>query len=467
MNDTTRTSIAALTCNKACPKVLADWIDIVYQHLEKAHQRIGRHSEEFARIEIDTGIDTGEVIKSFQSYNTLILPFLTGGEQPETLANYLNRLLDQLDRDSFNILVIENHPASKAIPMESADQRYVMYGYNAATDVPSLLSPDYEPANYWSKITDIGYDIAKSPVLAGGGKASGPVKTVYVAEPVEEIHAERDQLTRELRQQNIRIMPDRPFNRGLELESQVFPLMQASDIIIEMVGEYDDDDATLTETQHELAARVNQERKSDALIPRLIWINPTVRNPGDSYLSFVGKMQKGGEHMRGAEVVQAPIEILKSILRKVLTAESISGKKEEGIGKGEIYLVHDRQDNELAKQVKEVFEASGIAVVDPWIMDDLEGLYRNHKRYLMSSDALLILYSGNNLTWLTGKFRDVLKAPGYGRMNPFIACGVLNVSREEMVEVPGIEVIRAKSDLSLIRKALDPFIEKIKSNHGK
>lgn len=466
MNTRARSDISLLTYNKTLTKESIEWIDKIYKHLEKACQRICRQKSGFRKIEIEPGKDAGELVKSLQTSTVIVLPVITSITQPGDLMNYLTQLLELLDGAAINILAIENHPSSKEIPFENVSQRYPMYSYNTASDEYTALSPDNDPASYWSRITDMGYDIARSMISSSSVTPSDPRKTIYVSEAIESIESERAQLIRELKQQNIRILPERPLKQGDDLEGQILHLMEMADIIIEMVGEYEDDDI-LTEVQHELAARINQNRVSEPLLPRIIWINPIVKSHGDSYLSFIEKMQKGGEHMRGAEVVQAPIEILKSVLRKIMEEGRTDENKEKKVDNGDIYLVHDRHDNELAGQVKGMLESSGLVTVDPWLVDDMEGLYKNHKRYLTSINGLLVIYSGNNATWLSGKLRDILKAPGYGRSHPFVACAVLNVSQEVIQQAYGIEVIQAKSDPSSLQKELGPFIEKIKENHGK
>ena len=118
-----------------------------------------------------------------------------------------------------------------------------------------------------------------------------------------------------------------------------------------------------------------------------------------------------------------------------------------------LYLIHEKQDN--LKDLLKIFENNSIHVDQLTFGEDL---VKEHRQKLVNADNVLIYGLKKNNNWIKSKTKDILKAPGFGKLTPFNNV-VLMVDNIKNYKEDNIPVTLIEDNTS----ALDLFIKKMKN----
>ncbi len=102
-------------------------------------------------------------------------------------------------------------------------------------------------------------------------------------------------------------------------------------------------------------------------------------------------------------------------------------------------------------------------VVSPAFDAEHTNLVSTHRKYLVECDSALIYYGRRNENWLDCKFKDLLKAPGYGKVQPFRSKGLI-VDKDTLQSAKSFEkdLIIIQSEKEFTPAPFKTFIEKLK-----
>jgi hypothetical protein len=194
---------------------------------------------------------------------------------------------------------------------------------------------------------------------------------------------------------------------------------------------------------------------------RLIWISPEVAPVDEKQIALLSQIRQNIEKLQRTEIIQAPLELFKSIILKRLKQYRVTVAPSARVAASEkktVYIIHDKRDEAEASGLREKFTSAGMNAVKIDFHEGKSNLINVHKEHLVSCDATFIIYGHTNRLWLSSKVKDLLKAPGYGRENPLVAKGLLVSGEDDLKDMS------LPDDLILVNKKdeLKPFIDKLK-----
>lgn len=306
--------------------------------------------------------------------------------------------------------------------------------------------------SYWMKLVDMAYDI--NQVLQDSSTAVRSTvdddipreKTVYLASTGVDMVIQRDIIKRELIRHGYKVLPQHtlPKETG-QLENQVAEDLHKCRLSIHLIGEDygykpKGSDISVVDIQNRIASNhtydmVEYNTKSEVSKPfsRLIWVSPDLKNVTERQKIFIEDLKSDAAALEEAEVLQIPLQELKSIIREELVTGGRFKRESREIGGYDldnksgakmIYLIQDKMDVRDATQLRDYLEKSGYNVVFPSYSGDLVDIRYIHQENLRRCDASIIYYGKAKEAWIKTKLQDLLKAPGFGREKKLLAKAV-------------------------------------------
>lgn len=292
---------------------------------------------------------------------------------------------------------------------------------------------------YWLKVVDLAYVIYKSTISETDQKViKNTSKIVFVAETSKDQIKFRDIIVRELQSHGYKILPDNPlpYNK-IDFEQQVLGYLKESNLAIHILGEQygeliEGGKMSRVEVQNRLASEVYKVNKT---LERLIWVSPQLENFEGNQNIYLEQLKKDINELEGAELVQTPLEIFKTIIRNKLSINQKQLQKQEAEIKGEgksIYVINGQEDKEKVTEIENWIEKNGYHL----IKSDFDGkrgeLVENHRKKLALCDGVIIFYAHSNPQWIKMKLQDLIKAPGFGRKSPMLGKAIYTLIDEEL-----------------------------------
>lgn len=294
-----------------------------------------------------------------------------------------------------------------------------------------LALNDRFETDYWARIDDLAHDICDllnrlGPESAAPGGDEPP--TVFLAETTFDLKSARENVRRDLLRQGVRVLPNRPLPPFAEpLEAAVREDLAQSELAVHLVGKSygvvpDGARISFVELQNELAI----ERPD---LKRLVWLAPDVENADERQRAFVERLRIDPRLQTGADILERPLEELKSTIHDTLrppAAQQVGG--EAGVeGDDEIvrvYLICDQRDVESTHELADHLFDLGYDVVSPVFEGDEALVREEHEETLCQCDAVLIYFGAANELWLRRKLREVKRAPALGRQAPLASLAI-------------------------------------------
>ncbi len=456
-------------------KKLSSWINLFRKNLNTILKRNLKRDLQFRVLVPDakSGI-------SFLEESAVSVIFMDGSFTGST--NFI-KLLDALNEkiDSKKELQIQEGRITKLAISGSGQElastylKYIPAAEFFSTDDEkgeSLL--DIDSIYYWSRLLDISTGMQKIII-----EGTDPSKTeseeralIFLANTTEDQDLNRELLRREFLQHGHLVEPDidlrfLPGDPGAYLQS----ILKKAKVAVHIFGNdygkiFGDSKVSLPEYQMDLvSAFIDNLEKENASeeenLIRLIWISPEIAPVDEKQIAFLSQVRQNIEKLQRTEIIQAPVELFKSIILKRLRQFRVTKDKPAAVflaDRKTVYIIHDKRDEAESVELMEKFTAAGMNAVMIDFHEGQANLINKHKENLVRCDATLIVYGHTNRFWLSSKVKDLLKAPGFGRENPLVAKGLL-VSGED--DLKGMSL---PDDLIMVNKkeALKPFIEKLK-----
>jgi|GEM_PF-2958057 len=327
---------------------------------------------------------------------------------------------------------------------------------------------------YWSKLLDLSslimrmagkeYDMEKGKVMEQD--------VVFLAGTTPDQESNRDILRRELIQYGYRVEPeiDVRLIPG-ETKNYLLSILGKAKVAVHLFGnEYGElfagSGVSLPELQMEMVSGyINQLEHEKAAetgnLIRLIWLSPEISPLEEKQVTFLSLLKQNIEQLKRTEIIQAPLELFKSILLKRLKQISQDEKRVAAQMKADrktIYVIHDKRDEQEAVDLVKKFLKAGMNAVKIDFESGSANLINIHKENLVRCDAALIIYGHTNRFWLSSKVKDLMKAPGFGREFPLAVKGLMIRGEDKLtgMQLPGDMIVMDRQE------ELDPFIEKLK-----
>jgi TIR domain-containing protein len=313
---------------------------------------------------------------------------------------------------------------------------YEFYVVDSQTGRPRELfhayGPDAERA-FLAKLDDLAYDIAKLlELLKNGGGAVQPQASkgkVYLAETSFDLRDERETIKRDLVRNGYEVLPDQPLPLYVsDFEEFVRGQLGRCMLSVHLVGRTygvvpDGASRSLVVLQQELAA----ERSAAGGLTRLIWMAPDLQIEDERQRELAEYLQTSPEVHAHAELLQIPLEDLKTAIHSKLAPPPSPTTKTMRIYVGDVprlYLLCDQQDLESTRPLEDLIFNAGFEVMLPLFDQDEAQARVDHEESLCTCDAVLLFYGEAGEPWLRRKLREVQKSAGLGREKPLLARGI-------------------------------------------
>lgn len=407
--------------------------------------------------------------------------FLRDGKCLSNLASIENSLHKENHEESYFPRVFKILP--RKMPVEKQPsflKKYIDYCFfdSYIKNLEEYIFDPLQPDNKFSQKTIIlGYDIFDSLKAINQTDEitdSASIKnTVYLSLTPPDQVGVRDILSRELQTLGYNVLPkySAPDDAN-EFEKFVVANLQNAGMSVHVFGSEPgyipaNGNLPIEFTQNQLAAEYFQKtnKNNTGAFSRVIWIPPSLLIPDEKHMIALERLKQDPLALQGAELVQTPVELLKTIILKKMEAKSnLAAKITDNNLQGEkkLYLVYDPKDSEMMKPISEFLEKRNISTMHLIFEKNYVNSVLNHRNLLVECDGVVVFYNQDVSDWLKSKVQDIRKAPGFGRNADFKCKFLITKSKgkiDEVLKKDNFEIITTKNIYS--PETLEPVIQKM------
>jgi hypothetical protein len=289
-------------------------------------------------------------------------------------------------------------------------------------------------SKFWSKLIDLSYDIYNSLNIIKTGDTTQYLSknrhSVFLAETSFDQQENRDILKRELRHMGFNVVPQASMPNDSETAKVMIEnYLKQSLMVIHMMGAFYGDfiknsKYSLIDFQVRTVKEYLESKENKYKPYQIIWI-PNDLKTTDQRQSLYLKRIKREESHENTEIVEAPLEVFKTIVNNKLKELTLKPQNIEKNGHT-LYLLYEEQEKQKLQEYIELIRDRGFHVIDN--MSTYKEFYSitQHIDTLKKSDAVLIYKGNSSMEWLNSKIRDLVKVPGLGKEKPFKAVGIFS-----------------------------------------
>jgi hypothetical protein len=301
---------------------------------------------------------------------------------------------------------------------------------------PRELSQEYggKERAFMTKLDDLAYDIAQLLDLMSNGHAIEAAAvskgTVYLAETSYELREQREEIKRDLIRNGYEVLPDRALPLvAPELDPLVREQLLRSKVSIHLIGRNygivpEGATQSIVARQQALAS----EAAAGGALSSIIWLPQGLEIEDERQRSFVQHLQTSPAVHASAELLEVPMEDLKTIIyRKLAPPAPAIVKAAAAPAEQEhprVYVLCDQQDLETTRPLEDYLFGAGFEVILPFFDEDETQARLEHEENLRSSDVILLYYGAGDELWLRRKLRELQKSAALGREKPWLGRGI-------------------------------------------
>ena len=333
--------------------------------------------------------------------------------------------------------------------------------------------------NYYSRIYDLASEVADLlKVLRSGGSPSvaneEPEATIYLATCTTDLQPVREKLAREFKDRGYRVLPDQvlPAERAA-LQELVSTNLEQSDFAVHLIGARygvipEDAQDSLVEIQNRLSA---SEKGRRASLHRFVWMERGLGSDDARQQRFIEQLQEQPEVLAGAELIEDSLDVFRDCVIQAIKQQRApepaieASEKASGVGSS-VYLIYDPVDEEAVCDLEDCLFDAGLEVMIPTLEGEEALVKSAHIEKMIHCDGVIVFYGQSDRSWVDMKLMNLMKAPGYGRTQPFKATAVYLAppveKRKARYRTHQAAVIKQEGD-QLDPASLGSFIDALKS----
>jgi len=357
------------------------------------------------------------------------------------------------------------------------------YKIDEETKIPREFEPDFgeeSGATFLLKVSDLAYYISQSlkaieeteptkkanpdetRLTTADSVSISNLPTVYLATTSNDFQKERDNICRDLQDRGYTVLPLPndvvPPRTTAEFKNFVRENLQKCSLAVHLVGKnYGECPEDGQRSYIHLQAEVAAERDSDPNFSRIVWLPKDVNTSDARHRDFVQEIWDSTKN--GVEVLEKPLEDVKTNIQDVLTRESKPSAQfgSDGI-KPSVLVLYDKTDAKSAAAIEGYIKKRGFTVwsAAKYFSGAAADLIEAQNEFLRNCDAVLIYW--NNSPWTQIMLGRVQKIFGDGRNVPFLGEGLYIEGGNATDLADETEV-----DLMNDRAKLDAFLSKVKT----
>lgn len=420
---------------KASDEGLSAWVASFKGHLNKVLSQL--FNKPISIISASDISSSADVMMATGAFVSIVTPeYLTDSIEQSYLSEF-NKL--SKGKRIFKV-VKEQLPKDKETELLkqliSYDFYHASLANNHKIDQDRFFKTEAERL-YWLKVVDLAYAIYNATVPPKEeNRIKNLSKTIFVAEVSEDQVKFRDTIVRELQYHGYNILPAKPLpSNKIDFEQSVQDNIQESQLSVHIMGEkygeiLQDDTVSRVEYQNRIAASLSKKKNVD----RLIWVSPQLIEFEEKQKIYLEQLKKDIDELEGAELVQTPLEIFKTIIENKLSGKRNSSQKEgkKKTSSKSIYLINGKEDHQQIEALKKWLEDSGYDVLPSVFEGNRADVVETHRHHLAMCDGALVYYAHSNPQWIRMKMQDMVKAPGFGREKPMDFTAIYTTVDEEL-----------------------------------
>lgn len=343
--------------------------------------------------------------------------------------------------------------------------------------------------SYWMKLVDMAYDIYQihnrlnEEITASTEPAIEKAKTIYLANTGVDMIIQRDIVKRELIRHGYRVLPEHSLPKEVNgLEVMVKVDLDQCCLSIHLIGEDygykpKGTELSVVDIQNRIASKhtydIHDHNRAHGVVEkfsRLIWLSPELKNVSERQKIFIEDLKSDAASLDEAEVLQMPLQELKSIIREELVTGGRFKNHEiklsdDIVDEGNlVYLICDKPDLDSSKPIADYLKKKGLKVVTSLFEGDLVDLRYLHQENLRRCDASLIYYGRSSEEWIKTKLQDILKSPGFGRVKKLKATAVY-LEGDSNLDIKHLEKNKAMvlGNGAFSPETMEPFLAKLEN----
>jgi hypothetical protein len=318
-----------------------------------------------------------------------------------------------------------------------AELRYNFYEINRYNKKPvpySLQSNQLPDDKFWSKLVDLAYDIFNSlQDLKEPGKAvntENEHRAIFLAETSFDQQENRDILKRELRHLGFKVLPVLSIPGDSEHARTVIEEnVRQSLVAIHMMGAYYGEfiknaKYSLIDFQARVVKEFIESKEKCPKPYQIIWIPSDLRTT-DQRQSLYLKRIKRDETQEKTEIVEAPLEVFKTIVNNKLSELSHTPAMNSETGYS-LYMICEEPEKLNLQDYMNLIQSRGFRIITGSPTGKEYYSITEHIQKLKKADAVIIYKGESSMEWLNSKIRDLVKVPGFGKEKPFKAIGIFS-----------------------------------------
>lgn len=297
-----------------------------------------------------------------------------------------------------------------------------------------LMNPnEADRWKFYMRLEDLAQDVAKllgelegqAEVVVPGGATSD--RTVYLAMTTPDMSENRDDLKRELERRGFEVLPVQALPSTVEdVSAAVSRDLSRCSSSIHLLGAgygstLEGGNRSITELLLDLAG----ESATRGGLRQLIWLPDAVEPSDDEQRKLIERLEATnvGESV---EVIRAPLHAFKSHVLETIDRAPARASTPPDAGSEEptVYLIYEPSDKKEGDNLRAELEARGCSVLVPLSEGSEAELREVHQTSMVLSDAVLIYYGRCTEHWVRMRLFDLMKAPGWGRSEPYRATAV-------------------------------------------
>jgi len=277
--------------------------------------------------------------------------------------------------------------------------------------------------------------------------------TIYIGPSDDSTTFEYQKITRELLHRNHNILPtiQNPSAKEIiENQDLLIEMLTQADLSIHFIGhqsieQYPEKVSPAMRVNEMVAefCRSNFKKK----LSRVIYVPDETEHTTEQIKIKIAQFKSDINILKNAELVQTPVEKLKSIILAKMEELSDKSLSDQQLNQtSDLYLIYTKESETEARQIIEKLKFKGIHYSSSMVDLDHVALLNYHQNQLKTCSGVIVVDNGNS-DWLARKFSDIVKAPGWGRKNPFKLKMLIGNIDEAQIKTKFIDdsVMRIKS----------------------
>ena len=257
-----------------------------------------------------------------------------------------------------------------------------------------------------------------SPVQAAPRPAAAKA-TVYLAESTSDVREHREALRRDLQQQGVRVLPERPIpHEESEAIAAIREDLDQSRLAVHLLGRHygvvpEGATHSICEMQYELSS----ERAGQMRFSRLLWIPQGLQVDDARQKTLLDAVRVDPRIGTDADMLETPFEDLRTAVLDWLERDAAPPPQAAAAtgSAPQVYFIADQRDAERLGPWSDALFGEHLEIIHPIFEGDEAEIREFHEETLSSCDGCVIFHGSGNELWLRRKLREIQKSPGYGR----------------------------------------------------